>query len=227
MILAVRAYWHCWQNGAKLNFQGEFFKLDLMTPFFSPDPHTSPEIPIYVSAINRQMLRMAGEVADGVHFHVLHTVRYLEEFALPTIGDGMGLSGRARNDLTLTGSVFVIPTDDPQYAATAETYVRSQLSFYMSTPAYQVVLDLHGWNHLSRKLGRLARRGRWSEMPLLITDDILDVFTVRGTWAELPGKIRQKYGTIFDRVSYYLPFVPGEADEGWRATIQGFKHLRR
>jgi hypothetical protein len=25
-----------------------------------------------------------------------------------------------------------------------------------------------------------------------------------------------------DRVSYYFPFVPGQNDEGWRATVLGF-----
>jgi hypothetical protein len=26
-----------------------------------------------------------------------------------------------------------------------------------------------------------------------------------------------------DRVGYYFPFVPGQNDDGWRATIRGFK----
>jgi hypothetical protein len=28
---------------------------------------------------------------------------------------------------------------------------------------------------------------------------------------------------LLDRTNYYLPFVPGEEDEGWRETVQGFK----
>src|SRR6185295_17862496 len=31
VILAVRAIWNCWQHGTRLNFEGEFFKLTLMT----------------------------------------------------------------------------------------------------------------------------------------------------------------------------------------------------
>jgi hypothetical protein len=33
-IEAIRAIWDCWQNGTPLNYEGEFFKLNLMTPLF-------------------------------------------------------------------------------------------------------------------------------------------------------------------------------------------------
>jgi probable F420-dependent oxidoreductase len=61
VILAVRAIWDCWQNRTRLNFQGEFFKLTLMTPFFSPAPHEYHRIPIYIAGVNRRMCQLAGE----------------------------------------------------------------------------------------------------------------------------------------------------------------------
>jgi probable F420-dependent oxidoreductase len=41
VILAVRAVWDCWQNQTRLNFQGEYFKLTLMTPFLARRRTTS------------------------------------------------------------------------------------------------------------------------------------------------------------------------------------------
>ncbi|MBN9580859.1 MAG: LLM class flavin-dependent oxidoreductase, partial [Afipia sp.] len=35
-VKAVRAVWDCWQNRTKLDYQGEFYKLDLMVPLFDP-----------------------------------------------------------------------------------------------------------------------------------------------------------------------------------------------
>jgi len=38
-VPAIRTIWDCWQNGAKLNFKGEFYRFDhdpyllLLTPF--------------------------------------------------------------------------------------------------------------------------------------------------------------------------------------------------
>jgi probable F420-dependent oxidoreductase len=222
-ILAVRAFWDCWQNDKPLDFVGEFFKLQLMTPFFNPGPHDWPNIPIYIAAVNKQMLRLAGEVCDGVHIHPLHSVRYLQEFAIPQLEKGGGKNGRFRSDLILNGAVFAIPTDDPEYAVWAEAHVKQQISFYMSTPAYRVLAEMHGWEETALELSKIARRREWDEMPNMINDDILSTLAVTGTWAELPHIIQSKYGNLLDRVSYYLPFVPGERDAQWQASIDGFK----
>ena len=37
-IQVMRAFWDCWQNGTKLNFRGEYYKITLMSPFFNPGP---------------------------------------------------------------------------------------------------------------------------------------------------------------------------------------------
>jgi hypothetical protein len=42
-------------------------------------------------------------------------------------------------------------------------------------------------------------------MPSLITDEMLERFAVRGTWAELPDKVIKKYDGLLDRVSTYFP----------------------
>lgn len=222
-IEAIRAFWDCWQNGTPLKYAGEFFKLALMTPFFDPGPIDYPPPPIYVAAVNEQMLRLAGSHADGVHIHALHTARYLREVALPEIAVGLARSGRSRADFSVNTSVFVVPTDDPDEARAAEAHVRQQLSFYMSTPAYKSVLALHGWEDVSDQLGQLARGGQWDEMGRLITDEMLDAFAVTGRWAELPALIHARYGDLLDRIGYYLPFEPGANDAGWAASIAGFK----
>ncbi|MCA9900981.1 MAG: LLM class flavin-dependent oxidoreductase, partial [Anaerolineales bacterium] len=209
-----------------LDFVGEYFKLQLMTPFFNPGPIEHPHIPIYIAAVNMGMLRLAGELCEGVHIHALHSVKYLQEFALPHIEAGLQKNGRSRADISLNTAVFAIPTDDPDYAKFAENHVKQQISFYLSTPAYRVLAELHGWEETAVQLSTLARDGKWVQMPSLINDNILDVMAVRGTWAELPKIIHQKYGPLLDRVSYYLPFIPGENQAGWQASIQGFASLR-
>ncbi|MCB0177280.1 MAG: TIGR03617 family F420-dependent LLM class oxidoreductase [Anaerolineae bacterium] len=224
VILAMRALWDCWQNGTKLNFRGEFFKLTLMTPFFNPGPHDYPDIPIYISAMNKNMLQLAGELCQGVHLHPLHTARYIKEFALPQLETGLQKRGRQRAEIELSSNVFVTPTDDAGQAKAYEAEARQQISFYASTPAYRVVMELHGWSDIAERLSRLAARGRWTEMPRLVTDEMLAEFVVSGTWAELPAKIKAKYaGGLLDRVSYYIPFVPGENEAGWQATLTGFQ----
>jgi probable F420-dependent oxidoreductase len=223
VILAVRAIWDCWQNRTRLNFQGEFFQLTLMTPFFSPESHPYHRIPIFVAGVNWRMCQLAGELCEGFHAHPLHSARYLRERVLPNIEIGLVKSGRQREAMEVSSSIFVIPTDDGAAAAQYEAEIREQISFYASTPPYRPVFDLESWGDVADQLKGLAARGRWQEMPALITDDMLDAFALRGSWAELPKKILQKYDGLLDRVSYYFPVVPGENETEWRETVAGFK----
>jgi probable F420-dependent oxidoreductase len=223
VILAVRAIWDCWQNQTRLNFQGEYFKLDLMTPFFTPAPHEYHRIPIFIAGVNRRMCQLGGELCEGFHVHPLHSARYLREMVLPNIQQGLTTAGRQRSTIDLSSSIFVIPTDDPKEAARYDAEVRQQISFYASTPPYRPVFELEGWGEIADQLKAFAARGRWNEMPRLITDEMLDRLAVRGSWAELPGKVLRKYAGLLDRVSYYFPVIPGENEEAWEVTVAGFK----
>jgi probable F420-dependent oxidoreductase len=222
VIFAVRAIWDCWQNHTRLNFQGEFFKLNLMTPFFSPEPHEYHRIPIFVAGVNPRMCQLAGELCEGFHAHPLHSARYLKERVLPNIKAGLAKSGRDRGTIEVSSSIFVIPTDD-RAAAKYEAEVREQISFYASTPPYRPVFELEGWGAVADELKTLAARGEWNDMPALITQEMLDRFALRGTWAELPEKVQRKYDGLLDRVSYYFPVVPGQNEAAWRLTAAGFK----
>ena len=223
VILALRAIWDCWQNQTRLNYQGEFFKLTLMTPFFSPAPHEYSRIPIFVAGVNRRICELAGELCDGFHVHPLHTSRYLQEKILPNIEIGLTRSQRKRSDIELSSSIFVIPTDDSAQAIKFADEVRRQVSFYASTPPYRPVFELEGWGAVADELKTLAAHGRWNDMPALISDEILEGFALRGSWADLPARVLKKNQGLLDRVSYYFPIVPGQDEDGWRATVAGFK----
>ena len=222
-IEAMHAIWDCWQNGTPLRYEGEFFNLSLMTPFFSGQPLTVPRPPVYISAINEQMLKLAGKVCDGAQLHPFHSLRYLKEFALPMIEAGLRENGRLRSDFTANGSVFVIPTDGDVPVAEYEAHTKGQMAYYMSTPAYRVVLEIHGWTEVGKQLSVLARQGVWDDMPKLLTDEMVDTFAISGKWSELPRIAKARYEGVLDRLNFYLPYKPGADDAGWAATIAGFK----
>ncbi len=219
-VLAIREIWKAWQTGAPLNYRGEFFKLTLMSPFFNPGPIDHPDIPIYIAGVNEHLCRVAGEVCDGFHVHPFHTPKYVAEFVLPNIEAGLKASGRARSDVRLASSVFVIVGDTLAEREKARALARQQISFYASTPTYHPVFDLHGWKPAAEALTALAARGKWAEMPALVTDEMLATFAAEGTWAEMPGLLKQRYAGLLDRVMYYLD-EGGEAQQ--RATVEGFR----
>jgi len=223
VILAVRAFWDCWQNQTRLNFQGSFYRLTLMTPFFNPGPHDYPAIPIYIAGVNRRMSQLAGELCEGFHVHPLNSPLYLREIVLPNIELGLRKSGRSRAAIELSSNLFVIPTDAARAAVHYEAAVREQIAFYASTPTYRPVFDIHGWGDVADRLSAMASQGKWRDMPRLVTDEMLETFAVRGSFTELPSEIQKRYDGLLDRVSYYFGFTPGENDDGWRTTLAGFK----
>ena len=132
----MRAVWHCWETGEKLDYQGEHYKLTLMTPDFSPEPTGLPMVPVTIAAVGEAMLRVAGEVCDGVRLHPLCSRRYLEEVALPRITEGMRRGGRDRANFDVFGGGFVVTGPDQETVAAGIERVRQRVAFYGSTRSY-------------------------------------------------------------------------------------------
>jgi probable F420-dependent oxidoreductase len=212
-IQSIRAVWDAWQTGSKLNFRGEHYKLTLMTPFFAPEPLDQPHIPIFIAGVGEPLCKLAGELADGFHVHPYHTRKYLAEIILPAIEVGLSKADRARGSIEIASMAFTATTDQEIEAQ------RKQVSFYASTPSYRPVLELHGWGSIADQLGSLAARGKWDEMPKLISDEMLQEFVSIGSPAELSGQLKAKYGGLLDRVGLYRSFVPGSEDDRWRTLI--------
>ena len=203
-IAAMRAFWHTWQTGERFNYQGEYYRLNLMTPFFNPGPIDHPDIPIYIAGVNTGLARLAGESANGFLVHPLHTQRYLQEVIIPAIGEGAARVGRERAEIKIAVTAFVVTSPEE------DQFVRMQIAFYASTPSYRPVMALHGWEVTSQALSGLAARGQWVEMGALITDEMLANFAVVSTPTDLPTALLERYGSLADRLSLYTPFNPGD-----------------
>jgi len=214
-IEAVRAFWNTWQNNQPLNYRSEHYKLTLMSPFFNPGPIQYPHIPIYIAGVNSGLARLAGELAQGFHAHPFHTPRYLREVILPAISQGLARAGRGRAEIKVSTSAFIVTSPEE------EAFVRAQIAFYASTPSYRPVMQLHGWEEIAKQLSGLAAQGAWTDMPALITDDILAEFAILTSPANLPAALHERYQGLVDRLGLYIPFKPGERDEFWKALLQG------
>jgi probable F420-dependent oxidoreductase len=196
-VEALRAIWAAFAGKAPLDFHGEFYRFDLLTEFFNPGPIDPPPPPVYLAAVNPYSFRMAGEVADGVHVHPLHTVRYLTEVARPALAEGLARSGRAPDDFDVSAQVMVICGDGDERRR-MEDYVRTQISFYGSTRTYRAPLEL-------------MAAGDRDALVAAVPDELLDEFAVRGdTWEDVAAIARKRYDGVVDRISLYsLPPLDG------------------
>ncbi|HEU4322225.1 MAG TPA: TIGR03617 family F420-dependent LLM class oxidoreductase [Roseiflexaceae bacterium] len=216
-LQAMRAIWNSWQTGERLAYRGKFYEHTLMTPFFNPGPIDHPHIPVYIAGVNEGLARLAGELCDGFHVHPFHTIRYLEQVVRPQVAAGATEAGRTLADVALTSSVFVITGPNSAAMEATRQMARQQIAFYASTPTYRVVLECHGWEGVGEELSRLAKSGEWAAMGRLITDEMLEVFAVEAPLDRLGAALKRRYTGALDRIACYLPYMPGELDDAWRA----------
>ncbi|MFP5308359.1 MAG: TIGR03617 family F420-dependent LLM class oxidoreductase [Actinomycetes bacterium] len=207
-IAACKAIWAAWHDGTRLDFRGEFYEHTLMTPFFTPPPHGHGAPPVWLAAVGPLMTATAGRVADGLLCHSFTTERYLREVTLPALHDGVDAAGRDRAEVGVGLGVFVVSGHDEQERDQAAAFVRGQVAFYGSTPAYRRVLELHGWEQLGVELTALSKQGRWEEMAALVDDEVLDAFAVVADPADVGPAIADRFGDVVDRVNLYTTFRP-------------------
>lgn len=217
-LQAIRAVWTAWQTGERLNYRGEHLKLGLMTPFFNPGPISDPAIPLYIAGVNRGLCRLAGEAADGFHAHPYHSVRYLREVVLTSIGEGAKAAGCDPGEIELSVTAMIAES------AGSADFIRSQIAFYASTPSYRPVMALHGWGDVADQLSGLARRQAWGEMTDLINDEILETFAVVAPRERLGAALRLRYQGLADRLTVYTPFNLSDRDGMWAETLAGFRN---
>jgi len=215
-IQVIRAFWDSWQNGTKLNYRGEYYKITLMSPFFNPGAIEHPNIPIYIAGVNTGLAKLAGELCDGFHTHPFHSVKYLREVLLPAMEEAANTEGRERKDISVLVNAFIATTPEEM------NFARAQISFYASTPSYRPVMELHNWTDTAEKLSAHAARGEWAEMPMLITDEMLGEFCLLTDESKLADELKKRYDDIADRLTIYTPFVPGQRDEWWRKLTKAF-----
>lgn len=212
MVLAIRAIWRAFQGEERLSFEGEFYRFDLLPPFFAPGPLDHPDIPVYVAGVNPWMLRMAGEVCDGLHVHPFHSRRYLEEVIRPAVSEGAEAAGRDPSDVKLACPVFAIVGDTDQEREALRQMARTQLAFYGSTRTYRPVFELHGWGDTTDRLREHQARGDIAAMAGEIADEMLEVYAVEADWDHIAEAILDRYGDVVDRTFSY--FAAG----AWRSS---------
>lgn len=197
-VMALKAIWACWHQGAPLDFQGEFYTHTLMTPMFMPADTEHGAPPVLVAAVGPLMTELAAEVADGVLLHAFTTEEYIRTVTLPAIEAGLARAGRIRADLQVVGAPFFVTGETEEEFEQVKLAAKNQIAFYASTPAYRGVLESIGYGELQPELTRLSKAGQWAEMGRHIDDTLLDKLALVGDSAGITAKLKSRFGDVFD-----------------------------
>jgi probable F420-dependent oxidoreductase len=202
-VLAVRDILAAFRGEQKLDHHSKHYDLTLLPDAFKPTMHDYTDIKIDISAVGPWMVRMAGEFADGIHVHPLHSMHYLNTRLLPEVRAGEEKAGRpGSTDLLIP--VFIVPGDTVEERAFLDARARRQIAFYGSTPNYAFQFDDLGFEGTTEKARALLRAGDTAGMEALITDEMLEHYAVVGPWDSIADTLISRYGTLAERVISYL-----------------------
>jgi probable F420-dependent oxidoreductase len=191
-VHAVRACFAAFKGAGPLAFEGEYWSMNLLPAQWSPGALDLPDPPIDVAAVNPWMLRMAGEIADGIHIHPLNTPTYLETTVVPAAGTA-----------ELIIPAFTAPGETEDERVHWRERVRGQIAFYGSTPNYAFIFEQLGRDGTTERIRERMRAGDLAGTAAVIDDDLLAHFCVSGTYAEVADGLVARYGKLATRIVLY------------------------
>ncbi|MFI5003633.1 MAG: LLM class flavin-dependent oxidoreductase [Solirubrobacterales bacterium] len=139
---------------------------------FGLDPR--PELPIYVAALSPAMLRLAGEVADGVLLW-LCCPDYIRDVVIPEVTKGRERAGKPLAGFDVVPAVPAALVDDP---AGPHAAMRKDLLPYFGLPFYRAMLERSGFGAEIEAFDAAA--GDVEQMQAAISTRFLDQLTAVG-----------------------------------------------
>ena len=201
-MLAVKASICAFRGDERLAHDGPFYKLNLLTPQWSPPRHDFEDIKIDMSAVNPLMLKVTGEVADGLHVHPMHSMPYIENRVLPALKEGAESAGRSLDDIDLIVPVLAV-RDSPEEQANMAKEAKTAIGFYGSTPGYAFQFDDLGYEGVRIKLAETRSGGR-DALAAEVSDELLDQFGLVARWDDIADKLIARYKGLASRVVMYF-----------------------
>ncbi|MEX2196684.1 MAG: LLM class flavin-dependent oxidoreductase [Thermoleophilaceae bacterium] len=100
-----------------------------------------PDLPIYIAGLSPAMLRLAGEVADGVILW-LCTPPYITDVVIPEVTKGRERAGKPLEGFDIVAAVPSAVTGEPEEA---RDKLRGDLIPYFNLPFYRAMIERSGF----------------------------------------------------------------------------------
>lgn len=203
-LLALRELWAAFAERRTPDFRGRFYTHTLLPEAFLPAWHPHGDIPILLAAVNPRMAEVAGEVADGIVVHPLHSPAYLDEVLLPALDRGLQRAGRTRADVRVLVPVWAVVGTVAEREPNA-LQVRERIAFYGATRTYARVFAAHGWGDVPDRLHAALAAGDREALLGGLPDGALETFAIVCEPEDLAGQLRRRLEGRADSCMLYAP----------------------
>ena len=168
-------------SGQKTTYEGR----TLSAKGFRLGGVTVGEVPIYLGALNKGMLRLTGALADGICLNMV------PESALPQVlGEvraGAEEAGRDPGAIEVVARLHVVMADDP---AMGRNLIRTVFGAYAATPGYNKCFEWIGFEEEARQIREAFAKGDRAGVAMGVTDRLCDAMAVVGDRETVRARIR-------------------------------------
>jgi alkanesulfonate monooxygenase SsuD/methylene tetrahydromethanopterin reductase-like flavin-dependent oxidoreductase (luciferase family) len=163
--------------------EGEFFK----THFQFMGYAARADLPIYIAALSPNMLRLAGEIGDGVMLWLCNP-DYIRDVVVPTVSEGRERAGKSMDGFDIVPAVTVALTDDVE---AARATMRQELVTYASLPFYRAMLERSGFADDLAAFDEGMQAGDVERAKAGLSDQLLESLAGLGSADEVRGAVER------------------------------------
>jgi alkanesulfonate monooxygenase SsuD/methylene tetrahydromethanopterin reductase-like flavin-dependent oxidoreductase (luciferase family) len=157
---------------------GEIFSSNFR--FMGLEPRA--DLPIYVAALSPKMLRLAGEIADGVMLWLCNPY-YIKGVVVPEVRAGREKAGKTLDGFDIVAAVPAAVTDDKQGVTQV---MRADLVTYWNLPFYRAMIERCGFGEDLDTFDAGMAGGDIDKAMSGISNDFLGMLTAVGS----PDEVR-------------------------------------
>ncbi len=209
----MKEYVECWKlmaSGEKVNYNGEFFKVNNFRILHKPQ---RKHLPIFMAAVNKKMVSLASEIADGVLLYL----RPLDELK-KTVTD-LERNKKGKSFEIASSFICALSNKEPQKA---RERAAKTLAFYVAVGQYySKFLSENGFRNEVEGITAEYGKGGADAAAKFVSDKMLDCLAICGSGEECRKSLER-----FVSAGITLPIIQlnpvGDSESSFREMLSTF-----
>jgi alkanesulfonate monooxygenase SsuD/methylene tetrahydromethanopterin reductase-like flavin-dependent oxidoreductase (luciferase family) len=175
-----------------------------------------PDFPIYIAALSPAMLRLAGEIGDGVILWLCNP-DYIRDVVVPEVTKGRERAGEPLEGFDIVAAVPSAVTDAPEEA---RAKLRKDLIPYFSLPFYRAMIERSGFEQDVAGFDAGMQNGDPDAAVQAISDRFLKTMTAIGDPGQAAASVER-----YLEAGATSPCVGAVAQTDFDATLEALATL--
>lgn len=180
---------------------------------------TRPTIPVFMSASGPNMVKLAGEVSDGVGIGIMSSVDFMRDIVRPNARAAAEGAGRDPDSLAFPMGALISVNADAEAARDAARASICGLFHPVPHPYYDSQLRQLGYADFADQAADLMPQGKTREAMDLVPDEVVETMTIAGTPADCAARIAQYEGLADEIIAFRV------AQRGESGGVAAFEEL--